>query len=269
MKGKSVVRKIVRFCFVFVLLTINHLSLTTISAQKYPERRDARDGNKAYNKGDFTGAEVYYRRALETNPQFGEASFNLGDAAFRQKKGEEAAKIFMGIAADSLAAPALVSAANFNAGNVMLAGQKVEEAIEFYKQALRIDPTDMQAKYNLAYAQKMLQNPPPDDKNRDQEQNKDQNQDQNQDQNKDQNQDNQDQNEDNQDQNQDQQDGQGDDQQDQGEPPKSDKGGEQEATIDLQDAEHMLEAMQDEEDKTREKMNAKEVPAVGRSGKNW
>ena len=237
-----------------------------VSAQKYPERREARDGNKAYNAGDFEGAEVHYRSALETNPELREARFNLGDAAFRQEKSEEAVKIFMGIAADSLAAPAMMSAANFNAGNTMLAAQKIEEAIEFYKQALRIDPTDMQAKYNLAYAQKLLQNPPPDDQNQDQQQ--DQDQDQNDDQ-QDQNQDQNDQGEQDQDQNQDPQDGEGDQQQDQGDPPPPQSGGEQEATIDPQDAEHMLEAMQDEEDKTREKINAKEVPAVGRSGKNW
>ncbi len=263
----------IRHTIIYGVFLAAIITAAEVSAQKYPERHEARDGNKAYNKGDFSGAEVHYRRALEINPEFREARFNLGDAVFRQEKGEEAAKIFTDIAADSLTAPAMMSAANFNAGNVMLAGQKIEEAIEFYKQALRIDPTDMQAKYNLAYAQKMLKNPPQQDQNQDQ--NKDQNKDQNrQDQNKDQDQDqNKDQQTQNQDQDQDQQDGQGDQNQDhdQGEPPKPDhgEGDQQEAAIDPQDAEHMLEAMQDEEDKTREKMNAKEVPAVGRSGKNW
>jgi hypothetical protein len=39
--------------------------------------------------------------------------------------------------------------------------------------------------------------------------------------------------------------------------------------IDPHDAEQMLEAIQGEEDKTREKMNAKEVQGMARSGKNW
>ncbi len=277
-KTGSVARRIVRYGFLFLLLSTFNFQLSTVSAQKYPERREARDGNKAYVDGDFQGAEIHYRRALETNPDFRESLFNLGDAVYKQEKGEEAAKIFSGLAADSLAAPALQSAASFNAGNMMLMGQKIEQAIEFYKQALRIDPTDMQAKYNLAYAKKLLQNPPQNDQNQDKNQDKDQdkNQDQNQDKN-DQNQDQQDKDQnkdkndqgDQEDQNQDNKDGQGDDKQDQDSPPKPDKNGQQEVTIDPQDAEHMLEAMQDEEDKTREKMNAKEVPAVGRSGKNW
>lgn len=266
-------------CAATVLVLV--LTAAEAVAQKYPERRETRFGTKAYVAGDFAGAEARYRSALEFNPELDEARFNLGNALWKQEKGEEAAGIFMEMAADSLAAPDLLAAANFNSGNVMLAGQKIEEAIEFYKQSLRVDPTDMQAKYNLAYARKLLQN-------QQNQQNQDQNQDQ-QDQNQDRQNDREDQgdgNDDrkqdenegdnneeqndggNDDQNQDRQDGR-DESRDGDEPPKPEGSGRHEATIDPHDAEQMLEAMQDEEDKTREKMNAKEVPAVGRSGKNW
>lgn len=274
-------------CAATVLVLV--LTAAEAVAQKYPERRETRFGTKAYVAGDFAGAEARYRSALEFNPELDEARFNLGNALWKQEKGEEAAGIFMEMAADSLAAPDLLAAANFNSGNVMLAGQKIEEAIEFYKQSLRVDPTDMQAKYNLAYARKLLQN----------QQNQDQNQDQDQqDQNQDRQNDREDQGDGNDDRNQDRQDGEGkqdenegdnneeqndggnddqnqdqqagrDESRDGDEPPKPEGSGRREATIDPHDAEQMLEAMQDEEDKTREKMNAKEVPAVGRSGKNW
>ena len=40
----------------------------TAAAQKYPERRHIRSGNGQYEKGDYTGAEVSYLRALEKTP---------------------------------------------------------------------------------------------------------------------------------------------------------------------------------------------------------
>jgi tetratricopeptide (TPR) repeat protein len=251
---------------IFSLLTV--LTVAGASAQKYPERGIARDANRLYEKGDFEHAEVEYRRALEANPELEDARFNLAGALFKQQKADEAAKIYATFAADSLSAAPLVSEANFNLGNVMLSGQKIDEAIELYKQALRLNPTDQQAKFNLSYAQAMKQ----------QQENQQQNQDQ-----QDKNKDNQD-NESN--QNQDDQQGQGeqdqngdqnengdqeqnqDRQQDQGDKPQP-NGGKQQVGIDPHDAEQMLEAIQGEEDKTREKMNAKEVQGVAKSGKNW
>lgn len=268
-------------------LLLSIVAAVEVSAQKYPERRVARDGNKLYYGGAFAEAEAAYGRALESDPDMKEARFNLGNAMFREQKSEEAAKVYSTIASDSLtvlAEPSLAAAANFNLGNTLLAGQNIDGAIEAYKQALRIDPTDMQAKYNLAYAQKLKQQ---------QEQNQDQDQDQQQndqggggsDQNQDQNPNGEDpgdpdnsdndgdkpQNDDPNDP-QDNGEGQNDDKDnDEGnEPPPSGQGqGGGEATIGPDDARHMLDAMQGEEDKTREKINAKEVPAVGRSGKNW
>lgn len=252
------------------------------AAQKYPERRMARDGNRLFKKGDFEGAETEYRRALESNPDFGEARFNLAGPLFKQQKADEAARIYAAFATDSTAAPIVVADANYNLGNVMLAGQKIQEAIDSYKQALRINPEDQQAKFNLAYAQKLLQQQQDNQDNQDQNQDQDNqdnqdNQDQNQDKdngqddqdnNGDQNRDNRNQDNDDgkDDQNQDNKDNR-DDKQDQGDKPSP--SGNNEAGIDPQDAQQMLEAIQDEEDKTREKINAKEVPTVGRSGKNW
>ncbi|MDR0907145.1 MAG: tetratricopeptide repeat protein [Rikenellaceae bacterium] len=239
-----------------ILSLLAALAVAGVSAQKYPERRIAREGNRLYEKGDFEHSEVEYRRALEANPKLDDARFNLAGALFKQQKTDEAAQIYAAFTADSLSAAPLVSEANYNLGNVMLSGQKIDEAIELYKQALRLNPTDQQAKYNLAYAQAMKQ----------QQENQQDSQDQ-QDQNEKQNQDNKGGEGD-----QDQQQGEGqndqDQQQDEGDKPQP-SGGEGQAGIDPNDAEQMLEAIQGEEDKTREKLNAKEVQGVARSGKNW
>lgn len=254
------------------------------SAQKYPERRVARAGDWSYDAGNFEEAETTYRRALELQPEFPEASFNLASALFRQQKAEEAAELWMEQATDSLADPRLVSAANFNLGNAMLAGQKIDEAIEFYKQALRIDPTDEQAKYNLAYAQKLK-------KEQEQDEQQDQNQDQDQqdensgggddDQNNERPDDSEGDKDDNNGENEPRDDEQpqdgeneGENEQNNGENPRegeSDGDGQAdgEPKIDPQAAAQMLDAIQAEEDETREKVNARQVQAAPRSGKNW
>lgn len=245
-------------------------------AQKFPERRETRQATRLYDKGDFTGAETGYRRALELNPDLREAAFNLGGAMWRQEKAQEAADAWMGIAADSLAPAPMVSAASYNIGNAALAGQQIDAAIEAYKQALRIRPDDMEAKFNLAYAQKMKQ-----EQEQGQQQNDDRN-DQNDQGGGDRNdRDNQDQNGDDQNNdqndpnNQNDQNGEGDqnDQNNQNgggdQPPPPSGQGQAQGAIDSRAAEQMLDAMQAAEDDTREKVNAREVQVGARSGKNW
>ena len=246
------------------------IAAADVSAQKYPERRTVRQGTKRYAKGDYSEAETKYRNALELNPEFREAAFNLGNALWRQERAQEAADAWTSIAADSLAESGLISMASYNIGNASLAGQQIDAAIEAYKAALRLRPDDMEAKFNLAYAQKLKQ----------QQENQDNNQDQNRDQDRnnqgggqnDQNQDPNDQNNDNNSQNRD---GDGDGKNDPPNgngnepPPAPSEQGQGDAKIDPKAAEQMLDAMQAAEDDTREKVDAKEVQVGARSGKNW
>ena len=243
-------------------------------AQRYPERRQTRQGNKAYNKGDYPAAEVLYRKALAENSELWQADYNLGNAAYKQERLDEAAKTWRRVAADSLRSDADKAEALFGVGNALFGERKFEEAVEAYKSSLRLVPDDTECKFNLAYAQKMLQ----EQQNQQQQQQNDQNQDkeQNQDQNNDQNQDNnqnQDKN-DNRDQQNKDQEPQGDnkDKQQNDKPqqqPQNQPQGGQQPRMSPQQADQMLQAIQGEEDKTRDKLDKQKAVAVGRSGKNW
>ena len=57
------------------------------AAQKYPERRAIRSGNRQYEKGAYPEAETAYRRALEKTPDSPEATFNLSDACLLYTSG--------------------------------------------------------------------------------------------------------------------------------------------------------------------------------------
>ncbi|MBU3675616.1 MAG: tetratricopeptide repeat protein [Chitinophagaceae bacterium] len=112
-------------------------------------------GNEAYRKGDFKQAEAQYRQAF-SEKKLNEASYNLGNALYEQKNFTEAVKAYEQSAKQSLK-PALRAKAHFNAGNVYLNEKQYEQAIEAYKQALRENPGMEDARYNLAYAKKRKQ----------------------------------------------------------------------------------------------------------------
>jgi len=199
-------------------------------AQK--ENRYLREGNRLFEKGDFSAAEKDYRKALEVNRESMKGQFNLGTAVYKEKNYEESAGIFSGLGEKNLGKSDKAEVFH-NLGNSLLEAQQYEKSIEAYKQALLNNPDDLDSKYNLEYARMKLQ----------------QQQQQNQ-QNKDQ-QDKQDQQkEDQQDQQQNQ------DKQDQKKPPpKPDK-------ISKEDAERMLEAMKNDEKKTMEKVKKQQAKVV-------
>ena len=252
-----------------IILFVVPLLLATVSdavAQKLPERRFIRQGNRTYDKGDFTGAEIKYKKALEKAPASFEAGFNMADALYRQGRFAEAAAL----------SGELVSAANgnvvnaaksyYNQGNALFQQRKLEEALEAYKNSLRLNPNDTEAKFNLAYTKKLLD--------------KDQNQqNQNQDQNKqDQNQQNQGQNNQNQNQDNNQQNQNKDKQKgDQNQQPDNNKGqndnkgqsGQSDGKMSKEEAESMLQAIQRSEDDTRKNVDQKRAKALSRSTKNW
>ena len=97
----------------------------TVSAQKYPERKEIRQGNKRYEKGDYPGAEVFYLRALEATPSSVEGTNNLAGALYKQGRYEEAAKAAGAAARDSLAG-AYAAGAFYNEGERLFPATKTE-----------------------------------------------------------------------------------------------------------------------------------------------
>ena len=165
------------------------------------ENKFIRQGNRDYGKSKYPESEILYRRALDRNKTYSNAVFNLGDALYKQKKFEDAGKQFTensGMYENK----AKKSSALYNLGNSYLMANKLKESIEAYENSLILEPGNMEAKYNLAYAQDLLKKQEQQNQQQQQQQQqqkqdqnkKDQekkNQDQNQNQNQDQKQDNQ------------------------------------------------------------------------------
>lgn len=231
-------------------------------AQQLPERSLVRKGNRQYNKGNYEQSAGRYEQALQAAPGQFEAIYNLGNALYKAERFDRAEQTMQQAAADSLRADTERAEAFYNLGNAQFKQQKYQEALESYKQSLRLNPADMETKYNYAYTKRLL------DENKDGgggggNDDKDQNKDQDKDQ---QNQDQQDK-----DQKGDPKDQQGDQKQDP-QDNKGDKGDKQgqptPSGISPQEQQQMLDAIQAQEDKTQEKLKEKQGVVV-RGKKNW
>jgi tetratricopeptide (TPR) repeat protein len=151
-------------------------------AQK-AERKNVREGNKLYKNEKFTESEIAYRKSLDVNPNSFEGTFNLGDALYKQEKYPEAAEQYQLILGqgekllqDDPANAARLSQVLHNLGNIGMKNKDYAKSIEAYKQSLRLNPGDDETRYNLALAQKLLQNQENEDQSKD-DQDKDQEQD--------------------------------------------------------------------------------------------
>ena len=124
------------------------LLLVATSAAAQSDRQYIREGNKLFHRGDYPNAEVAYRKAIEKNPKNPQAPFNLGNALMAQKKDSVAIEQFE--AASRLETNPLRKAKSFhNIGVICQTHKMYGEAIEAYKNALRLNPNDDETRYNL------------------------------------------------------------------------------------------------------------------------
>jgi len=204
-------------------------------------------GNELYNQKKYDEAAADYNKSVGDKKMALQGNFNLGDALYKQKKFDDAAQHFTDIGS-SANNSAVKAGAYHNLGNTLMQSKKYQESIDAYEKSLLNNPKDDQTRYNLAYAQEKLKQQQQQKKNQDKN-NKDNKNQQNKDQqNKDQDKKNQ-QNKDQ--QNKDQQ------QQDQNKMSKD-------------DAQRMLDALNNDEKNTQDKLKDKKFKA-GRAQiqKDW
>jgi tetratricopeptide (TPR) repeat protein len=235
---------------VFITWSMMSQAQSLPSVQK--EKAATRAGNSEFGKANYPEAESNYRKALELKNNMPEATFNLGDAVYEQKRFEEAGKQFQ-LSAQTNADAGVKAKAYHNLGNSLLQQKKWEDAIRAYKNALKLNPGDQDTKYNLAYANAMLQKQNESGQNQNQENKKDDQQQEQQ----------QNQDEDKQRENQQQNQQQQDPQQPQNQQPQQSK-------LSKEEAEQLLQALANEEQKTAQKVQQKNMKAVKvKTKKDW
>lgn len=110
-----------------------------------------RQGNRFYNKQDYDQSLNHYEKALKKSPANPDARFNQGDALYRKNDFEKAAASYDDVL-QSRADPDTRENAYYNKGVAMIRQKKLEESIDAWKNALRLNPTDSAARDNLVKA---------------------------------------------------------------------------------------------------------------------
>jgi Ca-activated chloride channel homolog len=118
-----------------------------------------------YNQGDFDGAFEKFREELKHDPASPGINFNLGDAAYRLQKYDEAFEAYAKAMVSS--DPTLRQQAYYNGGNALFMqgnnAQNIEQQLSSYydaryqyHQALDLNPRDEQAKKNLSLLEERI-----------------------------------------------------------------------------------------------------------------
>ncbi len=248
--------------FIVASMVLLGSALNASATTNRKERRLVSQGNELFREGHYLEAGEKYQQALKMEPESREALYNLGltyirrannaqSDSLKQQLVKAGAEAMQSVAQSFKEKPALAADAIFNLGNIAFNSEDYAQAVNMYKQSLRIRPEDEKTRRNLRIAQKKLQQNQDQNENKDQDKDQDK-QDQNQDQNKDQDQ--------NQDQNKDQQ--QNQDQQKQQQP-----------ELNPQAAEQILKAMENKENQTRARVNksnnGEKATGRGRNNRRW
>ena len=246
-----------------LLLTLSVLQSVPAAAQV--DKKDVRKGNRDFRKESWREAEIDYRKALVKDSLSLAAAYNLANTLYREGDAEQAQKVMDTV---KEVAPASTYSADYyyNLGDVAIARQDWQGAVNAFRESLLRNPGDIAAKENYIYAKKKLE-----DQQNQQDQNQDQqNQDQNQDQNRNDDQQNKnDQNKNDQDQNDQDQNDQNDQNNDNKQNQDQQQG--QQPKITPQAAQQMLQAIQAKEKETQDKVNKQKAEALKarQKDKNW
>lgn len=215
--------------------------LSSVSVFAQSERKFIREGNRQYDNSKYSESEISYRKAMDKNPKSFEAGFNIGNSLYKQGKYPDAANQFSTLSENAKDKDRL-NKLYYNLGNSYLKDRKLKESVDAYEKALINRPDDMDAKYNLSYALKLMKQQNQKDKQNDKK-NKDKNKDQNKD--KDKNKDN--------------------DKKDQKEKQKD-----QNKQMSQEDAQRMLDALQNDEKDTEKKLKEQKATREKvKVTKNW
>jgi len=216
-------------------------SLAPLTATAQNDRQYVRQGNKQFRSGDFPNAEVSYRKALEANDRNAQALYNLGNALMAQGK-DSAAVVEYEKAAKVESNEFRKSKAYHNMGVICQRHRMFGEAIEAYKQSLRLNPHDDETRYNLELCKRQQKQQP-------------------------QNQQNQNEGNDKKDQQKQQQDKQ---KQQQDKQKQQEQQKQQEPKMSKENAEQLLNAAMQQEKQTQERMKkAQQQPQRRNVQKNW
>ena len=219
---------------------------------------DARKANQAYESGNYEEATVLYRSAIADDPDNAKLHFNLGNALAKMGSAEQAEAAYSRYKS-LVESPVDESLADYNTGKMLTDLEQYDQALNYFREALKNNPDDEDARHNYELALRKQQEQQEENEEERSDSNENQENEEEQDSQNDQDQQNQDQNQpQNENQQQNPQDQQGEDQQ-------------QPIPIDMteQEAENILDALKQLERELLENRKKESTQAQSGNEKDW
>ena len=141
--------------------TVQFIILIFFSVTVLAQKKDFNlpEGNVEFANKEYANAEANYRISKSNAPARATAYYNLGTAIYKQKQPSEA-KYAFAKSLEKAKGKQQKHQASYNLGNALMKEKNYAQAIEAYKIALRNNPKDDEARYNLALAKKMQKENP-------------------------------------------------------------------------------------------------------------
>ena len=269
-------------CVIFLLVTTFSIDAQEASKEKQRAIKEAKvslsEASYELENDNFNFAEAAYREAIALNPKEATGKYNLGNAYYNKKLNDVAMSRYKQAAAVAKTKSDKHSAFH-NLGNTYMNEKKYQEAVESYKNALRNNSKDDETRYNYALAKELLEDQEKngggdDDKENEEDNKEDKKENQDNENNKKDGEDG-DQKDENDKGEKEQDKKEGDDKKDKGNPdePKEEQQEQQKTEpgkLSPQQVKNLLEAMNNEEKKVQDKINAKKQKGKKiKSQKDW
>jgi Ca-activated chloride channel homolog len=135
--------RLLTIVFLFFFLTASSLN-------------DARKANEAFERGDYVQAVEYYQRAIEQDPDNARLHFNMGNALYELGRTDEAKESydrFRNLTDNAVEQ----SFADYNTGRMLADQEQYDEALNFFREALKKNPDDDDARHNYELALRQQQ----------------------------------------------------------------------------------------------------------------
>ena len=168
------------------VLILKLLVFGSFYSQSIESRLILKEGNNSYKKGDFKNSSNSYINSIAEDQNNLDAIYNNGNSYMMSGDFKGARENFNNYITKSKSNTDKAKA-HYNIGNSYLtqyaketkeggqpSSEYLESAVNEYKKSLRHNPKDSDARYNLSYALKMMQNQQNKDQNKKDQDNKDQ-----------------------------------------------------------------------------------------------
>ena len=128
-------------------------ALLFFSARMDAQKENAliRKGNHFYKEQKLDQSKLEYQKAIQQSPENPTAHYNLGNAQYRSNEWEDAAGSYEQSIHHSNE-KTFSEKGYYNKGVALVRDQKLMESIDAWKEALKLDPNDQEARDNLQKA---------------------------------------------------------------------------------------------------------------------